>query len=363
MTTAYLNCASGIAGDMLMAAAVDAGIPPRSLEKELKRALKLRGWSLSFSEASEHGGGKRLIVKGGERRFRSPGDMRKILSSSAFSPAVKRKMLAVFDTITGAESEVHGIPVPRIHFHEMNALDTIVDIAGNCRAFEMLGVEKLLCSPVNIGRAAPAALAIIRRFGIPVWSDTPEKELATPTGIALAASLSDGFCDMPAMRITASGRGFGHQRVPGKTNALQLLISSSKGLKDGYGSDAVMLLETNIDDMDPRVYPYVSDRLFQAGALDVWLTQIMMKKGRPGTMISVLCPRGRERDAVDILFHETTTLGIRRTAVERWTLPRVSAGAEKKGMLPGGRVKTGKEYRVAEKKAVQTSKPLRSFLG
>ena len=347
---------------MLIAAAVDAGVSPGTLEKKLKHALRLKDWRFVISTAEDHGGGKRLSVQGGERMFDSPRAMRKILAESQFTPATKQKILAVFDTITEAEASVHGIAASKIHFHELNALDTIIDIAGGCCVLEELGVQTLLCSPVNIGRIAPAALSIVKQYKIPVWSDTPDRELATPTGIALAARLANGFCSMPVIKVSSSGRGFGQQAIPGKINALQLFIAAPDDTCDAYGSDTVVLIETNIDDMDPRVYSYVTEKLFGAAALDVWLTSIMMKKGRPGTKLSVLCPEAREKAVVDILFTETTTLGVRRSSVQRWILPRSLSSGEKWGILPNGQVKKNKEYRIAVKKAVQSSKPLRSFL-
>jgi uncharacterized protein (DUF111 family) len=199
---------------------------------------------------------------------------------------------------------------------------------------------------------------------IPVFSKESQYELATPTGIAIISTLSKGFGEMPLMDIEHYGYGAGTQIIPSGPNVVKVLIGStpSGGAIEKYARDSVILLSTNIDDMDPRIYPYVTEKLFEAGAKDVWLTPVTMKKGRPGIVLSVLCTNDVEEALVTIIFTETTTLGVRRCVSERYILDRAIRGGNKTAYLPGGGVKVKSEYEIFRRNALRKNIPLRRLM-
>jgi uncharacterized protein (TIGR00299 family) protein len=350
----YFNCSSGVAGDMIIASLVDAGVPVKILEKKLKSALKVGNWTFKVSTASRcHYPAKLLIVEG-NHHFKSPYDIVRILKNSRLSDKLKAKTIAIIETLIKAESKVHGVPKGEVHFHELNSIDTLIDAAGSCLALEMLGIEEVFSSPLNLGRPAPATLEIVKEKKIPVFSDNPKFELSTPTGAAIITNIASRFGISPKMIIERTGISTGTQVIEGAQNVLQALI--------GKRDDGVILLETNIDDMDPRIYPYVCGLLFKAGVKDAWLTQIIMKKGRPGIKLSVICNDFTEGKVVDIIFTETTTLGVRRQEISRHVLPRKLGKNDKTAFLRGGKTKTNTEFEQAVIKARKTGRPLREIL-
>lgn len=358
MKIAYFNCASGIAGDMMLAACIDAGVSGRLLESRLRRALKLSGWRLKVAADTRlHYPAKRVTVEG-TQVFSSPRQMQSIIRKSDLPPAVIRRSVDIFSFLVAAEAQVHGVPPAQAHFHELNSIDTLVDICGACLCMELLGIDEVQASPVNVGNPAPATLAMTKTGNVPVFSSTALHELATPTGMAIIARLARRFGPLPAVTLSASGIGAGSRPVPGTDNVLKVMIGDSPGGDQIPEHDMVVLLETNIDDMDPRVYPYVLEKLMAAGARDAWLTQVLMKKGRPGIVVSVLCGTAHESALLNILFTETTTLGVRRSVRERVVLRRRQGAAAKTGFLPGGGRKTAVEFEPARARARATSAPL-----
>jgi len=320
MRIAYFNCPSGIAGDMILASFIDAGLPKEKLEKKLKDALKIRDWSLeSRAVRRGHFNATNIVVRG-ERHFKSPDEMLRIISSSRLPDSARASSVKIIKNLIRAEAKVHKIPERKVHFHELNSLDTLIDVAGSCLCFEFMEIDKAYSSEINIGCAAPATIELIKEKGMPVYSSNTPAELATPTGTAVILHFAERFGGMPGMSIERSGFGAGANDPKDRPNMLRLLIG--KTAISEYGRDEVVLLETNIDDMDPRIYPYVMEKLFAAGAKDVWLAQVMMKKGRPGIVLSAICDTEKENEAIAIIFKETTTLGIRRRTCQRHILKR-----------------------------------------
>lgn len=364
MKIAYFSCSSGAAGDMIMAACIDAGLSKNALEKALKKHLKLQGWKLKVAAVErKHFPALQLDVVG-DKQFESPAHMARLFKSSTLPARVKERALRILDTLVRAEAKVHGVPVDRVHFHEINSLDTVIDIAGASLALDMLKIDAVCASPLNVGRAAPATIEIAKEMKVPVYSGTAAFELATPTGMAILSTIAS-FGPMPVITLERSGRGAGSQVIPDIPNVLQVLIGTADGKQakeDGYAEDAVLILETNIDDMDPRIYPYVIERAFAAGARDAWLTPVIMKKGRPGILLSVLCTDETEAAITRIIFEETTTLGVRRIPCSRHVLRRRLEAGKKTAFLPGGKARTRIEFEEAKKRALRSGKPLSRFI-
>ena len=361
MKVLYINCSNGISGDMLLSSFINLGIDPKALERSLKKNLKISGWSLDVSRNKAiHFPATTLNVKG-NITFSSPAQMRSIIKKSAFSESVREKGLAILDTIIEAESAVHKVPLEGVHFHELNSIDTLVDIMGACVCVELLKAAKIIASPLNLGSPMPATIEIVRRGKIPVLSTDPSFEMTTPTGAAIISNMADKFSDMPLMKIEKTGFGSGTKRSLKGYSIMKIFVGEAAGI-GAYQNDETVLLETNIDDMDPRIYPYVMEKLFAAGAKDVWFTQVLMKKGRPGIVLSALGARGDENKLVDVLFNETTTLGIRRFEVPRYVLKRKVAGDKKIAYLNKKKTKIKSEFELAKKLALESKQPLSDIL-
>jgi uncharacterized protein (TIGR00299 family) protein len=360
MRTAYFNCSSGIAGDMTIAALMDAfSVAAAPFERRLKGLLKFKGFGLAYTTSNRyHAPCKHLDVTG-SAHFHSPREIHRLIAASTLPATVKGRSLKVLNLLVAAEAAVHNVKKGQVHFHELNSVDTLIDITAPLLLLHDHSVDSVLSSPLNIGNPAPATLEIVRTFSIPVHSSIATHELTTPTGSALISVLADSFGAMPPMNITHSGISCGTMDIPAHRNVLKVLIGSATGLCAG---DEVVQLSTNIDDMDPRVYPYVMEKLLAAGALDVWLEQVLMKKGRPGVVLNVLCGEKAEAESAAVIFKETTTLGIRRQPLSRYTLARNGDGTRKTSFLDGTKRSARIEYEKAKKLAVKTGRPLRSFL-
>lgn len=264
-----------------------------------------------------------------EHAHRHLSDIVRIIDAAGFSESVAGRAKAIFTRLAEAEAKVHGIDVGKVHFHEVGAMDAIVDIVGACIGFEMLGIERFACSRVHVGSGfvrmahgnfpvPPPAVAELLA-GIPVYSGEIEGELTTPTGAAVIATVCTSFGPMPEICIRRTAYGAGSRDYEGFPNALRLILGESSSEPAG---EELILIETNLDDTTPQILGYAMERLFDAGALDCWFTAIQMKKNRPGTQLSVLCrPSDRER-MFSVLYRETPTLGARVTAVGRECLER-----------------------------------------
>jgi pyridinium-3,5-bisthiocarboxylic acid mononucleotide nickel chelatase len=328
--TAYFDLISGASGDMILGALVDAGLP----FTELRDALNLLGLP-EFELTSDR------VMRGAFTatkidvhtadavHARGLAEIAQIIAASRLPARIQARALRVFQRMAEAEAGIHGVPVETIHFHELGAVDTIVDVTGALLALEGLGVGRVVSSPVPLGRGmarsahgamplpAPATVALLRDAKV-VGVDHAV-ETVTPTAAALLAELVEDFGPIPPLQLTAVGYGAGTRLTP-EPNVLRVLLGESAA--GSRGMETLVMLETNVDDMSPEVHGYVVERLLGAGALDAYLTPVLMKKGRPGVVISVLCRPDDAPQLRGLLFAETTTLGIRTSEVQRDCLPR-----------------------------------------
>ncbi len=338
-TIAYFDAPSGISGDMTLGALVDAGLPLDFLTSSLQAALPaLDGYSLEAERVSQHGiGGTRVSVvldPAAPQPQRSWRAIHALLLGSGLPERARTQALAIFGALAAAEAQIHGTAVEEVHFHEVGAVDSIIDIVGAALGLFFLGVERVYCSPLSDGRGftrsqhgiipipAPATLALLAAAGAPLREAPTDRELVTPTGAAIVAALAE--FRQPPLRLSAVGYGFGRRELPWP-NALRVWLGETDEADetpearppDAPNRDKAILLETNIDDMNPQFYAPLLDRLFAAGALDAWLTPIIMKKGRPAILVGVLAPPERADDLGELLITQTTTLGVRRTPATR----------------------------------------------
>ena len=331
MKVAYFDCTSGISGDMCLGALISAGASPRKLRTALK-GLGVGGYRLTVRQVTRAGlvATKVDVIESKNTAGKGPkrlADFRKILRASGLPAGIKKKAGEVFNAIFQAEARVHGSTPAKVHLHEMGSVDTLVDVVGTVVCLDMLGIRKVFASPVNTGHGtvktahgvlpvpAPATVELLR--GVPVYCTGPPFELTTPTGAAIIGSTASAFGAMPLIRLAAIGTGAGGHDPGAWPNVLRVFVGSEEA-----GQDDVTVLETNIDDMDSRLYPHVMERLMEAGALDVWLTAILMKKGRPANKLSVMCTAELAPALTDIVLGETTSLGLRSHTATRSVLER-----------------------------------------
>jgi len=331
MTIAYFDCFSGISGDMALGALVDAGVPLEVLHSELAK-LGLPGYTLSAEQVkrSDLAATKvHVVLEEREQPARRLADIRDIINRSTLSPGVKQKSLGIFERLAEAEAKVHGTTAEAVHFHEVGAVDAIVDIVGSVIGLEHLGIDEIIASPVNVGSGsvhtahgrlpvpAPATAELLK--GIPLYSSSIAFELTTPTGAAIISTLADSFGPLPQLVVRRIACGAGNKDFPGQPNVLRLFVGESA---PAYDEDRAVLIETNIDDMNPQIYDHLIDRLLQAGALDAYLAPLVMKKGRPGILLSALSAKENADVLLDIIFRETTSIGVRFQEVGRKKLSR-----------------------------------------
>jgi pyridinium-3,5-bisthiocarboxylic acid mononucleotide nickel chelatase len=333
MKAVYFDCFSGISGDMTLGALVDAGCPLEILRGKLQ-GLELPGWGISVEKVWKNGmAATHVRVKTVDAQtHRSLATILGILEKSKLDAQVRERAGAIFTKLGEAEAAVHDVPIEKIHFHEVGAVDAIVDIVGACIGFGELGFEKFACSPLNVGGGtakmahgilpvpAPATARLL--MGKPTYSSGVQKELVTPTGAAIVATLCDVFGPQPAMKVSAIGYGAGTTDLESQPNVLRIMAGEvSVQAIDGHGG-TIRVLEANLDDMNPQIFGYLLDKALAAGALDVFTTPVQMKKSRPGTLVTILCKPEDEGKFQEMLFAETTTLGVRSHLVDRRALPR-----------------------------------------
>jgi len=325
MRIAYFDCFSGASGDMILGSMIDAGLNAQELREELKK-IPIPKVQLNVKKVLKKGiSATQVIVTGkrDERSHRNLKELLEIVEKSRLESEVKKKSREVFERIASVEAKIHQKPVKEIHFHELSGLDSIVDIVGSIWGFHRLEIDRLYVSKVNVGSGfvecehgilpvpAPATLALMK--GKPIYSSGVERELLTPTGAALLTFLGSDFGNMPEIKVERVGYGAGRDDLP-HPNVLRLLI----GAPSAYtGMERVMAIETNIDDMNPQFYDYMIERLLAMGVMEVFLTPIMMKKSRPGTLLKVICPSEKLPSVTGFLLKETTTLGLRWHQEER----------------------------------------------
>ena len=326
----YFDCVGGASGDMTLGALIDMGVSAKELTEELAK-LKVRGFQLRVSRASRSGiRGTRLRVDTPrDRGYRHLSDFSRIIDRSRLTATAKEKSMELFRRIFAAEARVHGARIDRVHLHELGSLDTLVDVVGTVLAMEILGYPDVECSAVNVGDGvvqtehgimpvpAPATAHLLK--GVPVYSDGSGFERTTPTGALLVSGFARRFGPWPVMTLEKIGYGIGGKDPKeGRPNLLRVAM----GKRLDRQSEVILAVEATIDDMSPELIGHVTECLFDGGALDVFVTPVQMKKNRPGVNLTVMSELGRRRDLMDILFAETTTLGIRFHEVQREVLQR-----------------------------------------
>jgi len=360
---AYLDCATGISGDMLLGALLDVGWPEQNL-RELIAKLKLGDMQLKVDRVSKRGiaATQVKIISSPHQPHRGLHDLASIVMQAELPQSIQERAISALKLLAEAESQVHGVPVDRIHFHEVGAVDTIVDIVGALVGFDQLGIAEIHCSALPWSRGTvktehgilpvpPPAVALLLR-GVPVIGADIEGETVTPTGATLARTLAKQFGAVPAMQVESIGYGAGQSDWPDRPNVLRLTIGESATTSDGLVVEQLTLLSCNIDDMNPQWYEPLMKELYDAKALDVWLTPAQMKKNRPGTLVEVLCHPQDAARLRDVILRDSTTLGVRETSVMRHSLPRhiqtveTSYGAVrmKIATLPDGSTKASPEH-------------------
>jgi pyridinium-3,5-bisthiocarboxylic acid mononucleotide nickel chelatase len=332
MKILYYDCFSGISGDMNLGAMIDLGVDPQFLVSELEK-LNLDGWKLIVEKDQRHGiSGTKVTVKQTrhEHHHRHLSDIEKIIRKSSLSEATAELSMKIFMKVASAEASVHGISVEKVHFHEVGAVDSIIDIVGAAICFNALKVDEVHVSVVELGGGmvkcdhgklpvpAPATAEIIRN--IPSKKGGVDFEATTPTGAAILSALGNVYDSSVSFRILKTAYGVGQKDHPEVPNLLRVFLGETNERSEP-GHEAV-LLECNIDDMNPEFYEHISEKLFSHGASDVYLTTIIMKKGRPGIILSVICETEKTDKLKEIIFTESTTLGIRTIPFRKDTLSR-----------------------------------------
>ncbi len=376
---AYLDCTSGISGDMMLGAMVDAGVNLDELNAAVG-SLGLSGCRLIDREVDRSGfrAIQVTVEYEPERVHRRLHDILKMIEGGRLSDKQKETARRIFNRLAEAEAKVHGTRVEEVHFHELGAADSIADVVATAVGLDLLGVDSLTASPVPTGFGkvkiahgvcgipAPATAELLR--GIPLAESSVRAELTTPTGAAILATLADSFGPLPAMKIERIGYGAGEKDLQDQPNVLRLLVGEAVEAGDTPDDEEVCVLETNLDDISGELVGYCTTRLWEAGALDVFTTAIGMKKNRPGVKLSVLCRTADIEPIEAVLFTETTTLGVRRYAVRRHVLSRQPHTVEtpwgavegKVGWLRSGSWRFAPEYESCRHVAVAHNVPLRA---
>jgi pyridinium-3,5-bisthiocarboxylic acid mononucleotide nickel chelatase len=333
MKLAYFDCFSGISGDMTLGALVDAGCELEHLREGL-RGLEVGGWELEAEKVWKNGVAATYakVKAEDQQKHRSLSTIKQILQNSQLAKPVRERASAIFQRLGEAEARVHNVPLDKIHFHEVGAVDAIVDIVGACIGFERLGIERFACSPFNVGGGtvkvahgvlpvpAPATANLL--MGKPTYSNGVQKELVTPTGAAILATVCDTFGPQPGMNVSAIGYGAGTADLEGQPNVLRILIGEAAEKTVAGFDEEIAVIEANLDDMNPQIYGYFLEKALSAGALDVFATPVQMKKNRPGTLLTVLCKPQDTNALMELTFAETTTFGARTYRAQRRALPR-----------------------------------------
>ncbi len=373
MKICYIDAFSGVSGDMLVAALADAGADAAALVEGL--ASLGMGAEFRFEKTVTRGiGASKFFVSGGEqKKHRHLSQILEMIGKAALPERTKRDAAAVFQRLGEAEASVHRVPVEKIHFHEVGAVDSIADITGACLGFELLGIEEIYCSPLNVGGGTvntehgvlpvPAPATAVLLTGKPVYSNGETVELTTPTGAAIVTTLARDFGALPAMNVSAAGYGAGDYEFPNRANVLRVLIGEASGATEAV---SVSVIETNVDDLSPEVLGYAMERLLGEGALDVTFSPLLMKKNRPGTLVRVIARTEDRERLAQVLFAETSTLGLRLYTAER----RVQARGFVEVETPHGKVRIkvsgegayAPEYEDCRKLALETGAPLKQIL-
>jgi uncharacterized protein (TIGR00299 family) protein len=378
MKLAYFDCFSGISGDMTLGALVDVGCAVEHLRSEL-RGLQVPGWELSAEKVWKNGMAATYVKVATEdqSKHRSLSAILEILEKADLAPVVRERAGAIFRRLGEAEARVHDVPVEKIHFHEVGAVDAIVDIVGACIGFHALGIERFACSSLNVGGGtakmahgvlpvpAPATANLLQ--GKPTYSNGVQKELVTPTGAAIVATLCHTFGPQPPMSVSAIGYGAGTADLEGQPNVMRIMVGEEI---EARNDEEIAVVEANLDDMNPQIYGYFLEKALAAGALDVYTTPVQMKKNRPGTLLTVLCKPQDTNALMTLIFAETTTFGVRTYRAQRRVLPRewVNVGTEfgevriKVSRVNGRILHVAPEFEDCRKLAMEKNVPLQRVI-
>ncbi|MDM8517678.1 nickel pincer cofactor biosynthesis protein LarC [Desulfobacterales bacterium HSG16] len=355
----YFDCFSGISGDMVLGAFVDLGVPVDYLVKALE-SIPLKGFDIKVDSISRMGicAKQVRVITDEHARHRTYADIRQLIGKSALPNKVKEKSLDIFFRIAKAEADIHGCSIDNVHFHELGGIDAIVDVVGACLCVDYLKIAKMYSSKIPLGFGftscmhgrlpvpVPATLAILK--GVPVYGTDICCELVTPTGAGIIASFAASFGPMPDMLTEDMGYGAGERDLSEQPNLLRVITGKESELADGSSDEKIWVIETCIDDMNPEIFGYLMDRLFQDGVLDVYWIPVHMKKNRPGIMVRAICRDEARETVINRIFKETTSLGIRYEKVSRRVLARENIEINcEYGMVRAKKVKHGKgEIRI-----------------
>jgi pyridinium-3,5-bisthiocarboxylic acid mononucleotide nickel chelatase len=383
---AYLDCSSGISGDMFLATLLDAGLELEALLDELGK-VPLAGYEFKRTRVLRGSlTGTRVEIDVSQPQpARHLREIRQLLEGSALTEAVKTQALRMFDRLAEVEGKLHGKPAAEIHFHEVGAVDAILDVVGACVGLELLEIEELTCSPLNVGGGqvetahgtlpvpAPATAELLK--GAPIYSSGVEGELVTPTGAVIVATLVSSFGPMPSIEVAWIGYGAGSRDYPGHPNIARLFVGEQAAVSNPeprvpHTGEVVTVIEANVDDMSPQLYGYLVERALAVGALDITCASIQMKKNRPGLEISILCAPERAEALAQLLFEETTTIGLRIHQAGRLVLDREMVNVEtpygtarvKVAKRAGKEMNVAPEYEDCQRLATEKSVPLKEVI-
>jgi len=383
MKLAYFDCFSGISGDMVLGALVDAGADIARIEAELRK-LPVTGWTISAEKVKRKGIGATYVrVETSEQtKHQHLSHILGMIDGAGLAPRVALRARTIFECLGEAEARIHQTSIEKVHFHEVGAVDAIVDIVGACVGFELMGIEEFACGPINVGAGrvntahgvlpvpAPATADMLRQA--PTYSTGIEKELATPTGAAILAGTTTKYGPLPMMTVAKIGYGAGTAELAEQANVLRIFVGEAAAQEARAGwNETVTVIEANVDDMNPQIYAYFLQKALEAGALDVFSTPVQMKKNRPGLLVTILCEAARVDVMSELLFRETTTIGVRAYEARRRTLARDSVTVQSKfggdvrikvAHLNGDVVNAQPEFEDCQRLAAAACVPLRQVM-
>lgn len=376
MKTLYFDCFAGASGDMILGAMVAAGVDPDALREQLS-LLNVEGFKIDFETTDRSGLSATYarVVTTDQSKHRHLSHVRRIIEESGVTDAAKELAIRIFIRLAEAEARVHNEPIEKVHFHEVGALDAIVDVVGAAICFDLLKIDRFVCSPLHVGSGMiqmahgrfpippPAVTELLR--GVPFYSGDIKGELLTPTGAAIITTVCTEYGPIPRIKVDRTGYGAGTREYDNFPNVLRVLIGETE--QDDAASERLWMIETNLDDASPQIIGHVMDRVFDLGALDCYFTPVQMKKNRPGVLLSVLCGPEEKEAVMKLLFLETTTLGVRSYEVERRALRRNVVTVEtqygpifvKVAYLNGRVVNEMPEFEQCREAAIRADVPLK----
>jgi len=375
MKTLYFDCFAGASGDMILGAMVAAGVDQNYLREQLA-LIRVDGFSIKFETVNRSGLSATYarVETAHELKHRHLSDIKQIIEASGLSEPVKQRAVQIFTRLAEAEARVHNEPVDHVHFHEVGALDAIVDVLGAAICFDALKIERFVSSPLHVGSGMvqmshgrfpvppPAVTELLK--GVPFYATDIKGELLTPTGAAIITTVCSEFGPIPQMTTESTGYGAGTREYQDFPNVLRVLLGETS---ESATDERLWMIETNLDDASPQIIGHVMDRVLELGALDCFFTAVQMKKNRPGVLLSVLCEPGEKEAVMKLLFMETTTLGVRSYEVNRRALERSVVQVEtqygpisvKVAHLDGRVVNEMPEFEQCREAALKANVPLK----